>query len=180
MQKLSNRQAILKNLILSSVCLSLCILLPFVTGQIPQIGSMLCPMHIPVLLCGFICGPWWAMGIGAIAPVLRYIIFGMPPLMPVGLSMVFELMVYGCVCGLLYRLFPKKNGYIYAGLGCSMLAGRIVLGLSCMIIYRFMNSYYTWSLFFADSFLNAIPGIVLQIILIPILVTALKKADLIS
>ena len=68
-----------KPLITASVCLALCLVLPFLTGQIPQIGSALSPMHIPVLLAGFLCGPWWAMAVGAVAPLLRFFLFHTPP-----------------------------------------------------------------------------------------------------
>ena len=102
----ANPHRLIQNLVFASVCLSLCLVLPFLTGQIPQVGNMLCPMHIPVLLAGFLCGPWWAMAVGFVAPGLRYLIFSMPPLMPIGLCMSFELLSYGLISGLLYRILP--------------------------------------------------------------------------
>ena len=48
------------DLILAALCMALGIVLPFFTGQIPQIGGMLLPMHLPVLLCGLLCG--WQYG----------------------------------------------------------------------------------------------------------------------
>ena len=93
-----------RDLTFAAICLALCMVLPFLTGQIPEVGSMLCPMHIPVLLAGFLCGPWWAMAVGAVAPLLRFFLFGMPPLFPTGLAMCFELAAYGLASGLLYRL----------------------------------------------------------------------------
>ena len=105
--------AILK-LVYSAVCLALCMVLPFLTGQIPEIGSMLCPLHIPVLLAGFLCGPWWAMGVGFIAPPLRYLLFGMPPLLPAGVPMMFEMLAYGLAVGILYHVLPKNQvAFIY-------------------------------------------------------------------
>ena len=86
-------------LVTAAVCLALCMVLPFLTGQIPSIGSALSPMHIPVLLCGFLCGPAYAAVIGAIAPALRFMLFGMPPLFPVGVAMSFELAAYGLISG---------------------------------------------------------------------------------
>ena len=83
----------IQKLVLAAICLALCLVLPFLTGQIPEIGSMLSPMHIPVLLCGFIAGPLWAAAIGLIAPVLRFMLFGMPPLFPTGAAMCLELAV---------------------------------------------------------------------------------------
>ena len=101
-----------KNLTSSAVCLLLCMILPLLTGQIPQFGMALAPMHIPVLICGFITGPAYAMIIGFAAPLLRMLIFGMP--MPfMAITMSFELAVYGLVSGVLYSILPKKILYIY-------------------------------------------------------------------
>ena len=93
-------------MVTTAVCLALCMVLPFLTGQIPQIGSALSPMHIPVLLAGFLCGSWWAMAVGAVAPLLRFALFGMPPIFPTGVAMCFELAAYGLVSGLLYARLP--------------------------------------------------------------------------
>ena len=103
MKKTSN----LRNLILSAMFLALAFVLPFITGQIPQIGAMLLPMHIPVLLCGFFCGAPWGLAVGFIAPLFRSVIFGMPPMFPTALCMAFELAAYGLVSGFMYRLMPK-------------------------------------------------------------------------
>ena len=97
----------------SAVCLALCLVLPFLTGGIPQIGKALSPMHIPVLLCGFICGPLWGAAVGVIAPLLRSVLFQSPPMFPVAISMAFELAVYGVATGIIYKLLPKKFSYIY-------------------------------------------------------------------
>ena len=172
------RSAILK-LVYSAVCLALCMVLPFLTGQIPEIGSMLCPLHIPVLLAGFLCGPWWAMGVGFIAPALRYLLFSMPPLLPTGVPMMFELLVYGLVVGLLYRALPKKPGCVYASLIGGMIAGRIIWGFAALIVYGSMSKPFTWTAFFASAVVNAIPGIILHIILVPVLVFALQNCRII-
>ena len=80
--------------------LALALVLPFLTGQLPQIGNMLCPMHLPVLLCGFLLGWPWGLAVGVTAPLLRSALFGMPPLYPVALAMCLELGCYGLVIGL--------------------------------------------------------------------------------
>ena len=170
----------IRNLVFSALCLGLCLVLPFLTGQIPQVGNMLCPMHIPVLLSGFLCGPWWAMATGLVAPTLRFILFSMPAPMPVGLAMTFELAVYGLTAGLLYRIMPKKIPGIYASLIGAMIAGRIVWGIACIFIYGAMGNAFTWSIFLAGAFINAIPGIIVHIILIPALVIALKAYKIID
>ena len=171
---------LIRNLVFAAVCLALCMVLPFLTGQIPQIGSMLCPMHIPVLLAGFLCGPWWALAVGAVAPVLRYVLFSMPPLLPTGLAMTFELLTYGLVSGLLYRLLPKKTVNLSLSLISAMLAGRVVWGFASIAIYGALDKAFTWSVFFAGAVTNAIPGIIVHIILVPVLVMALRKAKIIT
>ena len=166
----------IQKLVLAALCLALCMVLPFLTGQIPEIGSMLSPMHIPVLLCGFICGPVWAALIGAVAPLLRFALFGMPPLFPVGAAMCFELAVYGLVSGLLYGLLPKRKASIYISLLAAMLVGRIVWGAVRLIISGVGGSAFTWAAFLSGAFTSAIPGIILHIVLIPLLVIALERA----
>ena len=104
------------NLSLAAMFLALAFVMPFLTGQIPQIGSKLCPMHIPVILCGYICGAPWGLVVGAVAPMLRSLTLGMPPLFPTAFAMSFELAVYGFMSGLLYRILPKKKVNIYASL----------------------------------------------------------------
>ena len=166
---------LLRHLVYAAACLALCMLLPFLTGQIPQIGSALSPMHIPVLLAGFLCGPWWAMAVGFAAPLLRHLWMGMPPLIT-AIAMSFELAAYGLFSGLLYRLLPKKTINIYVSLIGAMILGRIVWGIAMVVISGVTGSAFTWSAFMAGALLNAIPGIILHIVLIPILVMALKRA----
>jgi len=150
--------------------------LPFLTGQIPQIGAALSPMHIPVLLAGFIAGPFYAAVVGLIAPGLRFMLFGMPPLMPTGVAMMFELAVYGLVSGLMYRALPKRTISIYISLVTAMIAGRIVWGIVRAFISGVTGLPFTTEMFIAGALLNAIPGIIVHIALIPIIVIALKKA----
>ena len=102
----------IQKLVIAAVCLALCMVLPFLTGQIPEIGSMLCPMHIPVLLCGFLCGAGWGAAVGFTAPLLRHLIFSMPP-MPGCISMAFELATYGLIVGVLHKRLGKGLKGIY-------------------------------------------------------------------
>jgi len=67
-------------LTLAALFVALGLVLPFLTGQIPEIGSMLLPMHLPALLCGFVCGWPCGLAVGFVMPLLRSLIFGMPPL----------------------------------------------------------------------------------------------------
>ncbi|OQA47715.1 MAG: hypothetical protein BWY46_01781 [Firmicutes bacterium ADurb.Bin300] len=168
-----------KNVVLrltfSGLFLALALVLPFLTGQIPQIGKMLCPMHLPVILCGFICGPAWGAAIGLVSPPLRFLLFSMPTLMPTGAAMAFELAVYGLVSGILFKSFPKKNAFIYLELLLAMIAGRIIWGLAMFTITGIQGGAFTISAFLAGAFMGCVPGIVLQIILIPPIIMALKK-----
>ena len=168
-----------RRLTTAAICLTLCMVLPFLTGQIPQVGSALCPMHIPVLLAGFVCGPWWATVVGAAAPLLRFALFGMPPIFPTGLAMSFELSAYGLVSGLLYSKLPRRIGSIYTSLICAMLTGRIIWGLVMVLILNATGSIFTWAAFLAGAFTNAIPGIIAHLIFIPLLVLSLQKSGII-
>ncbi len=159
----------------AGLCLALALMLPFLTGQIPQIGGMLCPMHLPVLICGFLCGGAWGLSVGAVAPLLRNLLFGMPPLYPVGLSMAVELATYGLICGLLYPKMKKlglKGTYIT--LITAMILGRIVWA-AARILMLAGGVGFTFSIFLMDGFINAIPGIIVQLIVIPVLVAAVEK-----
>lgn len=165
-------------IVYAAVCLALAMVLPFLTGQIQQIGNALCPMHIPVFLCGFLCGwPYGAL-VGFIAPLLRFVLFGMPVLMPMGVSMAFELATYGLVSGLFYQKLPKRGINIYLSLIVAMLVGRAVWGVVRFVLASVLEAEFPMSAFVAGAFTGAIPGIIIQIILIPVIVLALKKAGL--
>lgn len=163
------------HLILAAFFLAIALTLPFLTGQIKSIGKMLCPMHLPVLLCGFFCGPLYGLAVGFIAPLLRFAIFGMPVIMPSGIGMCFELAAYGFFAGLLYKHLPKKKPYIYVSLIGAMIIGRIIWGIARAILFGVGQYEFGWKAFVAGAFIDAVPGIILQIVLIPILVMALKK-----
>ena len=166
-----------KKLVTSSLLLALALVLPFLTGQIPEIGNMLLPMHLPVLLAGFVVGGPSAMAIGAVAPLLRSMLWGMPPLFPKAISMAFELAAYGFVSGMIYSKSKKDTKSIFISLIVAMIAGRIVWGVVSLALYGIMGNVFTIALFITEAFVNAIPGIILQLVLIPLLVSALKKTN---
>ena len=169
-------RSITKNLVLSAIFLDLGLLLPFVTGQIPQFGKMLLPMHIPILLCGLICGWKYGFVIGLITPLLRSIIFGMPVLYPNAITMAFELATYGLTIGLVYQFFNKKNLIaVYISLFSAMFVGRIVLAISQIILFGIAKSKFSFQVFIGGAFINAIPGIIVQIIFIPIIMSLLDR-----
>lgn len=165
----------LKKMVLAALFLALALVLPFLTGQIPEVGSMLCPMHIPALLCGFFCGWPWGVAVGVIAPVLRSVLFSMPPMFPVAICMSFELATYGAVSGWLYAKLPKKKISIYGALLSAMVVGRLVWGAARFVCTGLDASAFGISAFWAGAVATAIPGIIVQIILIPLLVMALEK-----
>ena len=169
------KQTNVYKMVLSALFLALAFVLPFLTGQIPEIGAMLCPMHIPVLLCGFLCGWPWGLAVGFIAPLLRSLTLGMPPMFPTALCMAFELAAYGAFAGLLYRLLPRKKTSVYVALIGAMILGRIVWGGAMYACMGIQGNAFGLSAFLAGAITNAIPGIIAQIILVPILVMLLTR-----
>lgn len=171
----------LKNFNLSAMFIALGLILPFLTGQIQQIGSMLLPMHIPVLLCGLICGWQYGLFIGFVLPPLRSIIFGMPPMFPIAIAMSFELATYGAVIGFLYHKSIKKSiASIYRSMIGAMISGRIIWGLVMIFLLGIRGNVFTWQMFIAGAFLNAIPGIILQLVLIPSIMVILDRTKLVQ
>ncbi len=162
-------------LALSGVFLAVGMVLPFVTLHIPAIGNMLSPMHIPVLLCGFICGWPYGLAVGLITPILRSLLFGMPPLMPNAAAMMFELAVYGFLAGLMTKKSGSGIPQIYITLATSMVCGRMVWGIASWLLFQMLGRGFTWQIFFTQAFVNALPGIILQVLIIPPIVRALKK-----
>ncbi len=182
---MSKRSKLILRISLSGMFLALAMVLPLLTGQIPEIGQKLSPMHIPVLICGFICGWPYGLAVGFFAPLLRFLIFGMPPIYPGGLAMAFEMAVYGLLTGILYVVFVKRNVNnifaIYVTLIVSMLVGRMVWGVARYLIAVLDGTMvFTFKMFMAGAFINAWPGIILHIILIPAILLALDKANLLN
>lgn len=166
-------------LVLSALFLAIGIVLPIFTGQIPQVGKMLLPMHLPVLLCGLICGWQYGGAVGFVLPFLRYAMFGVPP-MPNGVAMAFELAAYGIIVGVLYsRSRWQCVIALYRALLAAMVGGRLVWAAARAVMTGVASVPFTWEIFLADAFLNAIPGVILQLILIPALMVALHRTGLV-
>lgn len=174
-----NNKTQIRKWIYSAICLTLCMVLPFLTGQLQQMGNALCPMHIPVLLCGFLCGAPYGALVGAVAPILRFFLFGMPVLFPMGTAMSFELAAYGFLAGFLYHRLPKKSVNIYITLLIAMTGGRMIWGIVRWGMALFFGVEFSVEMFLSGAFLTAIPGILCHIILIPIMVLALQRAGLV-
>ena len=142
----------LQKLVLTALFLSIGIILPFFTGQLPQIGNMMLPMHIPVLLCGFICGWPYGRTLGFILPLFRFILFGMPPIYPSGLAMAFELATYGLLSGLLYsRARWQCIKMLYRCLAAAMLGGRVVWGAVMCLLLGFGSEGFGWAAFISGA-----------------------------
>lgn len=169
-----------QKLTLSAIFIAIGLVLPFFTGQVPQIGNMLLPMHIPVFLCGLICGWPYGLAVGLILPLLRSFTFGMPPVYPIALAMAFELATYGFVSGFLYgRSRWQCMIALYRSLIAAMLCGRAVWGIAEVILLGMGGNAFTWQMFVSGALLNAIPGIVLQFVLIPAIMVALHRTGLV-
>ena len=163
----------------TAVCIALCVILPLALHSIPNAGTLFSPMHIPVLLCGLICGWPYGLACGLIGPVLSSFLTGMPGIgyLP---TMMVELALYGLLTGLIMRLVHtgKLMADLYISLLTAMLAGRIITGIVRALIFSVGS--YSLKAWATGYFVSSLPGIIIQLILIPILYLALQKAHLIS
>ena len=180
-----SKNKLIINITLSGMFIAIGIVLPFLTGQIPEIGSMLCPMHIPVMICGFMCGWKYGLIVGFTTPLLRTSIFSMPVLYPHSISMAFELATYGLLCGLIFDKLLKiiKRDYIaiIITLLLSMISGRIIWGIVRYSLSLIDGSnIFNIKVFVTGAFITAWPGILIQIILIPTLIITLMKLNIIK
>lgn len=166
-----------KNLVAAALCVAIGIVLPLAFHSVPNAGSVILPMHIPVLLCGLLCGPVYGLLCGILTPLLSSLMTSMPPMAYLP-SMLCELAVYGLLAGLLILVVRTKWTILnlYIALVGAMLGGRIVYGILNSLIFR--AGQYSMELWLTASFVTALPGIVIQLVLLPVLVFALKKARL--
>lgn len=166
-----------RKIITTAACIALCVVLPLALHAIPNAGSLLSPMHIPVLLCGLICGPIFGCACGILGPFLSSIITQMPPMAYLP-SMLVELAVYGLISGLLMKIIRTGRYYadLYISLSISMLMGRIIAGIVQALI--FSAGSYSLSAWAASYLIGTLPAIAIQLILIPAIVAALRKAKL--
>lgn len=178
----------MKNKTIKKMCIGVALIaigyvLPFITGGIKEIGNMLCPMHLPTLVSGIILGPLFGGLIGFIIPLLRSFTLGMPVLFPQGLTMAFELFAYGFFSGIFVKIFKNKFNFmttIYISLILSMILGRVIWGIANIFFVAFDSSAFTFKMFISGAFLYAWPGIIIQLVLIPPLIYALKKTNLLE
>ncbi|MBR7112321.1 MAG: ECF transporter S component [Clostridia bacterium] len=163
-------------LVTAAMLLALGLVLPSLVGNIKEIGDSLLPMHLAVMLCGILCGGWYGLGTGLMMPFLRAVFFGMPPLYPNAVWMALELATYGLVIGLLYaRGKAYRRGYLFFCLVSSMLLGRVVWGIAKAVLLGIGGKPFGWQAFFVGGFIDAVPGLLLQLVLIPLTVELLEK-----
>ena len=174
MSKKSNAKNNTLKLVFSAVFLSLSIILPMVISSTPLLGQIFLQMHLPVMLCCIICGTPYGIIVGLMAPLLKFAITGLP-VFNTAIAMAFELATYGGMCGMLYKAFPKKIFYVYPNLIISMILGRIVNGAMNFLISTTTDNVFILKTFITVTTINAIPGIVIQLTLIPLIILALRK-----
>lgn len=171
------KMSYVKKMVYTAICAALCVVLPMAFHAVQNAGQIFLPMHIPVLLCGLICG--WPFGLvcGILGPVLSSLLTGMPlaAMLP---SMAIECAVYGCVTGLMMRFVRTEHPIadLYISMITAMAAGRVLAGLAKAWILAPGTPPFAWV---TTSLAAGIPGIVIQLILIPLVVFTLTKARLI-
>ncbi|MGM9594598.1 MAG: ECF transporter S component [Oscillospiraceae bacterium] len=174
MQKMSN----VKKSIITAVCIALCYVIPLMFHGIQNAGSIFCPMHIPVFICGLICGWQYGLLCGIAGPALSSALSSMPPvaILP---SMMVELAAYGTAAGLMMKLVRTKSTYadLYISLIVAIVCGRVLAGLAKALI--FARGSYSMSAWIAGSVVTSWPGTVIQLVFIPTIVFALMKSHLI-
>ena len=161
------KQSATRKLVMAAMCAALGVVLPQAFHMVPNAGSVLLPMHIPVLLCGVACG--------ILAPLLSSLLTGMPPAAYLP-SMLCELAAYGLVSGLMSQFIRlrSRTASVYVQLVSAMLAGRVVYGVVNALIFR--AGSYSFQIFFTAAFVTALPGIILQLLVIPPILVLLQKA----
>lgn len=168
-----------RRLVTTALCTALGVVLPQLLHAVPNAGSVLLPMHIPVLLCGLTCGWAYGLGCGLLTPLLSHLITAMPPaaLLP---AMVCELAAYGLIAGLAARLIRtgRRTADIYIQLISAMLLGRVVYGVTNALFFR--AGAYSMEVFVTAAFVTALPGIVIQLVLLPALILLLEKAKVLE
>lgn len=157
----------------AALYLALAVLLPMGFHAFGMAGRMFLPMHLPVLLAGFLVGPLAGVVVGALAPVLSFLLTGMPPSYAVPL-MSLELPMYGLIAGLGYRNLQLN---IYISLIAAMIVGRLMFALGLFVLGMFMNLPYTAAAFFSSggAVVTGLPGIGVQLVIVPVIVAALSR-----
>ena len=162
----------------SALCLALCIALPQLVGRVPELGKLISPMHLPAYLAGLVVGPFWGLLVGALAPVINFLLYGRPVFVS-AFCMVFELGAYAFFTGLFYRIFPKKAPFVYVSVAFGMLLGRVFGGVGKMLLLLGgMLESYSLAAFWTGYFASGAVAMVSAILLVPPVFLALRRAKL--
>ena len=177
---MKKEHAVILRMVYAAVCIALALILPLFLGQVQVFMQGISPMHIPAILCGFLCGPWYGLAVGMISPILRSMIFTMPPMYPTAIAMAFELGTYGLVTGLLYKALKKMNFWsrTYISMIVAMVAGRVVGGIAQAILLGLNGKPYGLEAFATAYFVNTSVGMVIHLIVVPLILFALMQARL--
>lgn len=167
-----------KKSIICAMCIALCYILPLFFHGIQNAGSIFCPMHIPVFICGLICGWQYGLLCGIAGPAISSALTGMPPVAHLP-DMIVELALYGLISGLLMRVVRTRSTYadMYISMVCAMVIGRIGAGIVRALI--FTQGSYSMAMWVSGYIVTAWPGILIQFVFIPSIIFALMKAQLI-
>ncbi len=168
-----------RRLVMAALCAALGVVLPQAFHAVPNAGSVLLPMHIPVLLCGLTCGWPYGLACGILAPALSHLLTGMPPAAYLP-AMLCELAAYGLLSGLLSQFIRTghRRADLYIQLAAAMLLGRVVYGLMNALVFR--AGAYSMQVFLTAAFVTALPGIIIQLVILPSLVVLLEKAKVLE
>ena len=166
----------IKKTVLSALFLALGFILPMLIGQIPAIGQMLLPMHIPVFICAFVCDGRYGATVGFVLPILRSLLFSVPVMYPTATTVAFEMGTYGLIAGALYAKSKRKSiPALYFSMLVAMIFGRCVRCVAEIVLLGFAGNTFVWKVFFSGVILNAIPGILLQLVIVPAVLLLIRK-----
>lgn len=168
----------LKRWLFSAMFLAIGIILPFFTAQIKEIGDTLLPLHLPVMLCGLVCGWKYGLAVGFVLPLFRAFLFSMPPIYPNAVWMAFELATYGFIIGFLYFRFSKRTvGYLYFCLITAMLGGRFIWIIAKTVLLDLGWEIIKIQALFIESILDSVPGVIAQFIIIPLVMNVVNRIE---
>lgn len=158
----------IKQMTIASMFIALGVIIPGVFHFAKIAGVVFLPMHIPVLLSGFYLSPFYAVLVGLATPLISSVLTGMPPLYPIAAIMMFELAAYALIVSIM------KNKNVFISLILAMLGGRIVAGLSVFVLQSAFGLKLSPLLYIKGAFVKGMPGILMQLILIPIIIKNIK------
>ena len=156
----------------TSVFVAFGVILPIAFHFVGAMGPVFLPMHIPVLMAGLFLGPVSGLTVGVITPVLSSVLTGMPPLIPILPLMVMELAVYGTVAGYLYQV---RHLPLAVALITAMIAGRLA---ALVGVYGLANLFHLklTPMAYLAGLTAGLPGIAVQLIVVPLLLKRLENS----